>query len=98
MEHYKVGEIVIGQNFQNSTHLNGVECQIVKGLDFAFDCYSLATGRNLGPSSFYEVQWPDGSIIPVRPQNLRRKQPPTGEEKVLAFFKAPRPNALKEVA
>jgi hypothetical protein len=85
-EQFKVGEVVIGQNFVFSTHRNGMEAEIIGGLseregwdEVTLEYYA---------STCYEVLWADGRITIQEPHYLRRRKPPTtGEESVLALFK-----------
>jgi hypothetical protein len=91
---FPVGTVCIGQNFVGQTERNGDECVVVRSLQmttgFLSGTFQLVTQMG------YKVQWADGQIVNVAPQNLRRKQPPSGELAILRMFDATAP-APREV-
>lgn len=92
---FKVGEVLVGQNFVNRIQRNGQECIVIEGL-FVTDHWDDITGEKHGPEPMYRVEWPDGDQVLVRPRNLRRKHPPYGEQSILRMFTQPMPQ--KELA
>lgn len=91
---FKVGEVLVGQNHIFDTSLNGMECTVVEGLEMRT---SFATGVGLEEGMAYVVEWADGRVWDCDPRNLRRKQPPTGEESILRMFTAPAPREVEAV-
>lgn len=94
---FKVGEVLVGQNFLVNTECNGQECVVIRGLAPSIN-RSWNTGDFLDISNVYEVQWSDGDICVVAPRNLRRKRPPVGEKFVMDMFKVSPPKRQKEPA
>lgn len=83
---FKVGEIVIGQNFILATSRNGMEAEIIGALEMR-QWIIRDTGR-MGESVAYKVRWADGEITSQEPPYLRRKKPPTtGEDAIMALLK-----------
>ena len=76
MDKFEVGEIAIGQNFINSTLLNGTEMEIIGKLDK----YPISTLNGFPCDLYilygYRVRKPGGAISCIDPQNLRKKKPP----------------------
>jgi hypothetical protein len=84
-EQFKLGEVVIGQNFIYATHRNGDECIIIEPLRL-HDAIGKYT-RVISREALYKVRWSDGEEICVAPVCLRRRQPPTtGEHTIMALF------------
>lgn len=79
----KVGDICIGQNLVNRPSYNGVECEIIGGLELRNISY-----HSEEPNKFkrvgYAVKWQDGSISSQTIHHLRRKSLPgsTADERV----------------
>lgn len=90
----KVGEVCIGQNFIISTEANGMECVIIGPLVLC-ECLVEPIGRWVLDYR-HLVRWSDGAIDNVPARNLRRKQPPAGEESILRMFDLTAP-AQREV-
>lgn len=87
MSTFKVGEVCVGINFIFDTQYNGVECVIVAP---ARPMTSINQASKIVSSDAkYEVKWNDGKLDFVRPRNLRRKQPPAGEQSIMDMFKLP---------
>lgn len=88
-EQFKVGEVAIGQNFVDFTEHNGEDLLVVGGLHYGewVDMMALESCRGM----YYQVQSICGEKFVVTPHQLRRRKPPsaTGEQSVLAMFKAP---------
>lgn len=72
---FKVGEIAIGQNFVHNIERNGMECEVIGGLEMRTG-YGSSTGDRITGMS-YLVQWSDGMIRVQRPFQLRKKFPPS---------------------
>jgi hypothetical protein len=72
---FKVGDVCIGQHFIKVPERNGMECTIIGPLMFAL--WIDAHSYQICPSYCYLVQWSDGIIVNIAPENLRRKQPPS---------------------
>lgn len=91
---FKVGEVLVGQNYTIRTSRNGMECEVIAPLmlrQWHFD------GEVPAGSGFvYEVRWADGHVNAAFPKNLRRKQPPAGEQSILRMLTQPMPK--KELA
>jgi hypothetical protein len=85
---FKVGDICVGQNFVVSKKRNGMECEVIGGLEWR---------RSINVTSLierdilcYMVRWADGGETCQAPIFLRYKNPPaTGEQSILALFDAP---------
>lgn len=73
---FKIGEIVVGQNFTVTTKYNGMEAEIIGGLEFR---RARTSHGKLERGSMYRVQWADGKITSQFPHELRRKKPPKRE-------------------
>lgn len=71
-QQFKVGEICIGQYFVIDTELNGMECEIIGGLENAVGIDRLRR-IHMGPA--YLVRWANAEVSSVYPHNLRRKPP-----------------------
>lgn len=87
MGNFKVGEIVLGQNFVNATEKNGMEGQVVRAL-------TITTSQNIftgviSTEPMYVISWADGCLRNVRPQNLRRRPAPSGEKSIFEMFSKP---------
>lgn len=85
---FKVGEVLVGQNLIEDTEYNGVECIVIVGPVPHVDLEGMG----------YEVEWVDRSRSWQYPHTLRRKQPPSGEQRVMDWFKLPAPSKAREVA
>lgn len=73
-ESFKVGTICIGQNFkEHATFRNGMECEIVNGLQLK-ESRNIHTGR-INTKPRYQVRWVDGTVLWYSPIHLRRKPP-----------------------
>lgn len=77
---FKVGEIAIFQNARHFPHLNGQEVQILLGLDMHLT-ENPATGE-VEPQLTYHVAFPDGEKANARPDQLRKKEPPTSNREI----------------
>lgn len=71
MKPFNVGDIAVGQNFAHATFRNGMECEIVKGLE-------VRKGRLVHNGvkinePMYMAKWADGELTGVLPAYLRRK-------------------------
>jgi hypothetical protein len=91
---FKVGEVLVGQNCRRLPQYNGMDCVVRAGLA-RMQTQHRFTGEII-EGYFYMVVWSDGWESPARPDQLRRKQPPAGEQSVLDMFKLPAPS--KEIA
>lgn len=69
---FKVGDICIGQHFLRHTEYNGMECEIIGGLDLRQ--WGAADGR-MGEDMSYRVRWADGTVSNQLGHNLRPKRP-----------------------
>ncbi len=92
MNQFKVGDICVGVGHVKDTHRNGVECEIVGGLENRlcgefgdakfFECYLVA----------WADEWkstPSVQLQTALHQKLRRKQTPqtfTGEQRIAQLF------------
>lgn len=84
---FKVGEIVVGQNITSQPEYNGMEAEIIGGLE-PRRCHRNATGEVLGTVMTYAVRWANGLVTAQEPHKLRRRKPPTtGEESIMALLK-----------
>lgn len=79
-ELFKVGEIAIGQNFLVNTECNGMECEVLDGLEFVPIPICAKTGEALPPAMCYFVEWAYGVVSEVSPSNLRKKRPPEADD------------------
>jgi hypothetical protein len=70
---FKVGEICIGQNFLTNTECNGMEREIIGGLELRE--WMTPDGRK-GMDMSYMVRWADGHECSQIGYNLRPKRPP----------------------
>lgn len=94
-EQFKVNEVAIGQNFVNRSKYNGVECEIIGGLEL-HTC--IRPNGEVHTVMRYLVAWADGVVAAVAHCHLRRrKSPATGEASILALFKGT-PQRQKEPA
>ena len=75
MSQFKVGDICIGQNFINHAILNGMECQIIGGLESRH----IRNKNNTYFAQRYRVKWSDGCITAAQHLHLRLKKPPRRE-------------------
>jgi hypothetical protein len=93
---FPVGTVCIGQDFSFATYRNGMECVIVHGLEMRAHCCQVS-GIEYPPEPMYYVGWEDGTYSLVRPRQLRRKQPPTGEIAIMRMFDitAPAPREVE---
>lgn len=87
MGNFKVGEIILGQNFVHSTEKNGMEGQVVRSL-------SITTSRHIftgviSTEPMYFISWADGDLYNVRPKNIRRRPAPSGEKSIFEMFSNP---------
>lgn len=69
---FKVGEIVVGQNHVYDTEYNGMEGQIVEGLETRR--WVTERGEH-GKGFVYVVEWATGERCATEPKNIRRKPP-----------------------
>lgn len=90
---FKVGEVLVGQNFIHMPSYNGMECVVLAGLQMRRG-FGMATREPLF-GQMYRVQWANGYISSQFPRNLRRKQSPAGEESILRMFTAPAPSEVE---
>ena len=70
---FKVGDICVGCNFVIDTELNGEECRILEGLQWREGIHQ-KTGEILKGWK-YKVEWGDGTIMHVYPNNLKQNPP-----------------------
>ena len=74
MDEFKLGEIVVGQNFVISTHKNGMEGTIIGPLA---KCEAIEKGTGRTSTHYrYEVEWANGDTTYQRPKYLRKLPPP----------------------
>ena len=71
----KVGDIAIGQNFIVNIERNGMECEIIGGLEMRL-AHCVNTGE-ITECMRYKVRWADGLIWNQKPPYLRKKHPPS---------------------
>lgn len=93
---FKVGEVLVWQNFILSTELNNSECKVLAELKTRTTRNRVT--REISHDPKYLVEWEDGDIQSIRPFNLRRKQPPSGELSILNMFVVAPPQHTKEPA
>lgn len=77
MSNFKVGDVCIGQNYVLSTERNGLECEILEGLQDRFFRNNHTQSLEYGQA--YLVRWSDGDVWAVKHYQLRKKQPPKRE-------------------
>ena len=85
---FKVGEMVIGQNFVDYPEYNGEELQIVGMLAFRYGTDAI-TGAHV-KGFCYQVLDSQGVIFQCGAFNLRRRKPPastTGEQRIIAMLR-----------
>ena len=80
---FKVGEILIGQNMIMVTRCNGMECEVIGGLEMR-DWRCEITG-DFGQSMTYEVRWADGGVTVQEQNELRRRKPPAADSNERRF-------------
>ena len=73
MSKFKVGEIVIGQNFIRQLYRNSAECEIIGGLQTRTSTITGTTEVTIGMK--YKVKWSDGTIT-CQPEMYLKKKPP----------------------
>lgn len=93
---FKVGEVLVGQHFVRDTYRNGQECTVIGKLKIR-SWYMPKTGE-IRSGVTYFVRWSDGHENCAWPEKLRRKQPPSGEQSILAMFKVSPPKRIGEPA
>lgn len=82
---FRLGEVVLGQNFVDFTEHNGEELLVVGGLEYR--TVTCLTSLKTVSGMSYKVQTKYGETFTCGPHQLRRRKPPTtGEESVLALF------------
>lgn len=94
MTNYETGVVYVWQNQVNEyAHLNGRECVVTGPVDFHMDWNGKFPPG--WPTDTPDFIWPYDAIIYAQAGDLRRKQPPAGEESVLRMFTAPAPRELE---
>lgn len=68
MDKFKVGEVAIYQHLTISLKSNGEECEIIRGLDYHEDSEF--------PHKLMYITKDANGIFVVKPENLRKKNPP----------------------
>lgn len=81
---FKVGEILVGQDFFRNPRRNGMECEVVGGL--ALHHWRCTTTGEIGKGMNYEVKWSDGSVTVQAPHQLRRRRPPAADSHERTFM------------
>ena len=74
MSKFNFHEIAVGQNFIKDIQWNGMECEIIGGLQEREAFYLMASEAHKVLS--YKVKWMDGSISIQPEHNLKKKKPP----------------------
>lgn len=96
MSNFKVGEVLVGHSFIFDTRYNGVECVVLQPAERVQSKHY--TSGIMSSDAKHLVKWADGQVNYVRPRNLRRKQPPAGEQFILDMFKLLQPKRIGEPA
>jgi hypothetical protein len=94
MSKFEIGEIVIGQHFVHSTCLNGVELEVVRGLESRL--IEFINRVPCVPQTLigYGIRHPAGYITHIEPYYLRKKKPP----KEIDWVKMCKLNQIGEIA
>lgn len=71
---FRIGEVAVGQNFMHRLVRNGMECEIIGGLELRSNTNSYDDKVTKGLR--YRVRWADGLISGQEPEYLRKKKPP----------------------
>lgn len=71
---FKVGDVGIGQNFVNDPTRNGMECEIIGGLEMRLSFTE--SRREFTRGLRYQVKWADGLTTDQEAYYLRPKRPP----------------------
>lgn len=74
MSEFKIHEVATGQNHIYDTALNGMECEIIEGLQIRRLTHKVS-GLN-DYRECYRVKWANGKILCAQPGYLRKKKPP----------------------
>lgn len=80
-EPFKMGEVVIAQNFENFPEYNGQECTVIGELEPRIEI-----DNDMKPTYgiwTYLVQFADGMRLGPRPHQLRRREEPKVEDSEL---------------
>jgi hypothetical protein len=86
-ETFAVGEIAVLHGLVYATEWNGVECEIIDGLDTY-----VVRARPWDPSGTkfgFRVRAVDGKTGIVHPRNLRKKRPPRDDLKIVRWDECP---------
>ena len=86
---FKVGDVCIGQNHFMHTQFNGMQCEVIGGLEFR---HGRLYGTLVPVNEFqYEVLWANGETTNALPYQLRLKRPPaqSGEDSIMSLLKQP---------
>jgi len=67
---FRLHEIVVGQNFVDSTHRNGMECEVIGELQERSGTFK--HDSQIHTAIMYEIKWVDGDITLQPPQYLRK--------------------------
>ena len=73
---YKVGEILIGQNFVGSPRLNDMECEVLEYGDYIAAFNNGVPCARQEVKNRYLVRWADGRETTTKERLLRRKRNP----------------------
>lgn len=87
MANFRINEIAIGQNINSSPEYNGMECEVICGLQKQTVRWS--DGRLTHDEPVYEVTWANGETLCVRPNNLRKRHEPGNWEDLKDEFGKP---------
>ena len=82
MSDFKVGEIAIGCNMQFDTAYNGMECEILEGVQTATALF----GGRWKTIDAYWVMWQNGTESWAPTSRLRKKRPPESDNSTARQF------------
>lgn len=93
---FKIGDAVEGFGFIYYPKRNGMNGVVVDSLKVR-PTRNMITQKNYH-DAVYGIEWQDGSVTSIEPNNLRRRKPPmTGLEDVLSMFDK-QPDWIKELS
>jgi hypothetical protein len=74
MATFKVGEIILGQNFIHETFRNNMEGEVISPLIYG-EARQSADGA-ISKDWRHHIRWSDGSVTVQQPKYLKKKPPP----------------------
>lgn len=81
MSSFSVGDLAVGQNARWDFTRNGMDCEVVLGLEVR-PYWRRDIGGEICMAPCYVVRWADGEISAALPDQLRRRPEPPNWEKL----------------